>query len=108
MFSEPVCVQFAELLEAMQLPGRARAVYSKLLEINRTHARAGERPLLQTLLSRSPRTACSTQCCPLAIHWHRSTGEVIENRRLNIQPPVRGPDRNYDLLVFEKVSGFVL
>jgi tetratricopeptide (TPR) repeat protein len=40
---EPVYVQFAELFEKMQLPGRARAVYSKLLEINPTHARACER-----------------------------------------------------------------
>ena len=40
---EPVYVQFAELFEKMQLPGRARAVYSKLLEINPTHAKACER-----------------------------------------------------------------
>jgi tetratricopeptide (TPR) repeat protein len=40
---EPVYVQFAELFEEMQLPGRAGAVYSKLLEINPTHARACER-----------------------------------------------------------------
>jgi tetratricopeptide (TPR) repeat protein len=39
---EPVYVQFAELLETMQLPVRARAVYSKLLEINPTHPRACE------------------------------------------------------------------
>jgi tetratricopeptide (TPR) repeat protein len=39
---EPVYVQFAELLEKMQLPERARGVYSKLLEINPTHARACE------------------------------------------------------------------
>jgi hypothetical protein len=42
MFSEPVEVQFAELLETMQLPVRARAVYSKLLEINPTHPKACE------------------------------------------------------------------
>ncbi|HWO36781.1 MAG TPA: HNH endonuclease [Candidatus Acidoferrum sp.] len=42
MFSEPVYVQFAELLETMQLPVRARAVYSKLLEINPTQAKACE------------------------------------------------------------------
>jgi tetratricopeptide (TPR) repeat protein len=40
---ESVYVQFAELLEKMQLPRRARAVYTKLLEINPTHARACER-----------------------------------------------------------------
>src|ERR1035437_3609132 len=40
---EPVYVQFAELFEKMQLSGRARAVYSKLLEINPTHAKACER-----------------------------------------------------------------
>jgi tetratricopeptide (TPR) repeat protein len=40
---EPVYVQFAELLEKMQLPGRTRDVYSKLLEINPLHAKACER-----------------------------------------------------------------
>lgn len=40
---EPVYVQFAELLEKMQLPGRTLAVYSKLLEINPTHAKACQR-----------------------------------------------------------------
>jgi tetratricopeptide (TPR) repeat protein len=40
---EPVYVQYAELLEEMLLPARARAVYSKLLEINPTHAKACER-----------------------------------------------------------------
>ncbi len=40
---EPVYVQFAELLEKMQLPGRTRNVYSKLLEINPLHAKACER-----------------------------------------------------------------
>ena len=40
---EPVYVQFAELFEEMQLPERAGAVYSKLLEINPTHTRACER-----------------------------------------------------------------
>ncbi len=39
---EPVYVQFAELLEFMQLPERIRAVYSKLLEINPTHPKAYE------------------------------------------------------------------
>ena len=39
---EPVYVQFAELLETMQLPVRIRAVYSRLLEINPTHAKACE------------------------------------------------------------------
>ena len=42
-WKEPVYVQFAELLETMQLPVRARAVYSKLLEISPTHAKAYER-----------------------------------------------------------------
>ncbi len=42
-FREPVYVQFAELFEEMQLPSRACAVYSKLLEINPTHAKACER-----------------------------------------------------------------
>lgn len=42
-WKEPVYVQFAELFEKMQLPGRAGAVYTKLLEINPTHARACER-----------------------------------------------------------------
>jgi tetratricopeptide (TPR) repeat protein len=42
-WKESVYIQFAELLEKMQLPRRARAVYSKLLEINPTHARACER-----------------------------------------------------------------
>jgi tetratricopeptide (TPR) repeat protein len=41
-WKEPVYVQFAELLEFMQLPERIRAVYSKLLEINPTHAKACE------------------------------------------------------------------
>ncbi len=40
---ESVYVAFAEFFEALQLPGRARVVYSKLLEINPAHARAGER-----------------------------------------------------------------
>jgi tetratricopeptide (TPR) repeat protein len=40
---EPVYVQFAELLEKMQLPGRTRNIYSKLLEINPLHAKACER-----------------------------------------------------------------
>ena len=42
-WSEPVYVQFAELLEKMQLPRRAATVYSKLREINPTHSRACER-----------------------------------------------------------------
>lgn len=42
MFSEPVCVQFAELLATMQPAVSARAVYSKLLEINPTCATACE------------------------------------------------------------------
>jgi curved DNA-binding protein CbpA len=37
---EPIYTAFAELLEKMQLPGRARAVYSKLLEISPAHAKA--------------------------------------------------------------------
>ena len=41
-WKEPVYVQFAELLEFMQLPERIRAVYSKLLEINPTQAKARE------------------------------------------------------------------
>ncbi len=41
-WKEPVYVQFAELLEFMQLPERIRVVYSKLLEINPTHAKACE------------------------------------------------------------------
>jgi hypothetical protein len=40
---EPVYVQLAEPLEKMHFPGRACAIYSKLLEINPTHARARER-----------------------------------------------------------------
>jgi curved DNA-binding protein CbpA len=40
---ESVYVAFAELFESLQLAGRARAVYSKLLEINPTHAKARER-----------------------------------------------------------------
>jgi tetratricopeptide (TPR) repeat protein len=40
---ESVHAQFAELLEKMQLSGRTRAVYSKLVEINPTHAKACER-----------------------------------------------------------------
>ena len=42
-WNEPVYLQFADLYEKMQLPGRASAVYSKLLEINPTHAKACER-----------------------------------------------------------------
>jgi curved DNA-binding protein CbpA len=42
-WKEPVYVQFAELYEKMQLPRRAAYVYTKLLEINPTHARASER-----------------------------------------------------------------
>jgi tetratricopeptide (TPR) repeat protein len=40
---ESVYVAFAELFESLQLAGRACAVYSKLLEINPTHAKACER-----------------------------------------------------------------
>ncbi len=40
---ESVYVAFAELFESLQLTGRARAVYSKLLEINPTHPKACER-----------------------------------------------------------------
>jgi tetratricopeptide (TPR) repeat protein len=40
---ESVYVPFAELFETMQLPGRACAVYSQLLEINPSHAKACER-----------------------------------------------------------------
>jgi len=39
---EPVYVQFAEQLETMQRPERIRGVYSKLLEINPTHAKGCE------------------------------------------------------------------
>jgi tetratricopeptide (TPR) repeat protein len=39
----PVYLQFAELLEDMQLPERVHAVYSKLLEISPTNARAHQR-----------------------------------------------------------------
>jgi len=42
-WQEPVYVQFAELFEKMELPARARTVYSKLLEINPTHAKARQR-----------------------------------------------------------------
>jgi curved DNA-binding protein CbpA len=40
---ESVYTAFAELLEIMQLPGRARAIYSKLLEISPAHAKALKR-----------------------------------------------------------------
>lgn len=40
---EPVLVQFAELLERMELPLRACEVYSKIVEINPTNAAARER-----------------------------------------------------------------
>ena len=40
---EPVYIQFAELLEEMQLPERAREVYLVLLELNPLHAKACER-----------------------------------------------------------------
>jgi tetratricopeptide (TPR) repeat protein len=40
---EPVLVQFAELLERMELPLRACEVYSKIMEINPTNAAARER-----------------------------------------------------------------
>jgi tetratricopeptide (TPR) repeat protein len=40
---EPVYVQFAELCEKMALPDLTHAVYSKLLDINPTHAKALER-----------------------------------------------------------------
>jgi curved DNA-binding protein CbpA len=40
---ESVYVAFAELFETLRLAGRARAVYSKLLEINPTHAKACDR-----------------------------------------------------------------
>jgi curved DNA-binding protein CbpA len=39
----PVYLQFGELLEEMELPERARHVYSKLLEISPTNAKAHER-----------------------------------------------------------------
>jgi len=42
-WKEPIYVQLAELLEKLQLPASAGAVYSKLLEINPTHATACER-----------------------------------------------------------------
>ena len=38
-----VLVQFAELYEAMQLPSRARLLYTKVLEMNPLHATARER-----------------------------------------------------------------
>jgi tetratricopeptide (TPR) repeat protein len=41
-WKESVYVQLAELFDEMRLPGRARAVYSKLLEINPTHIKACE------------------------------------------------------------------
>jgi curved DNA-binding protein CbpA len=37
---ESIYTAFGELLEIMQLPGRARAIYSKLLEISPAHAKA--------------------------------------------------------------------
>jgi tetratricopeptide (TPR) repeat protein len=40
---EPVYIQFAELLEEMQLPERSREVYLLLLEFNPMHAKARER-----------------------------------------------------------------
>jgi len=40
---EPVYIQFAELLEEMQRPERAREVYLLLLELNPLHAKARER-----------------------------------------------------------------
>jgi curved DNA-binding protein CbpA len=40
---ESIYAAFAELLEIMRLPGRARAVYSKLLEISPAHSKAVER-----------------------------------------------------------------
>jgi tetratricopeptide (TPR) repeat protein len=40
---EPVYIQFAELLEEIQLPERAREVYLVLLELNPLHAKARER-----------------------------------------------------------------
>jgi curved DNA-binding protein CbpA len=40
---ESIYTAFAELLEIMQLRGRARAIYSKLLEISPAHAKALER-----------------------------------------------------------------
>jgi len=39
----PVYLQFGELLEEMELPERARHVYSKLLEVSPTNAKAHER-----------------------------------------------------------------
>jgi curved DNA-binding protein CbpA len=44
----PVYLQFGELLEEMELPERARSVYSKLLEISPTNAKAHERLALLT------------------------------------------------------------
>jgi len=40
---ESIYTAFGELLEIMQLPGRARTIYSKLLEISPAHAKALER-----------------------------------------------------------------
>ncbi len=42
-WKEPVYLQFAELLEKMGLPSRARGVYSRLLDISPEHAKACER-----------------------------------------------------------------
>jgi curved DNA-binding protein CbpA len=42
-WKEPVYLQFAELLEKMELPSRARDVYSKLLDVSPAHAKASER-----------------------------------------------------------------
>ncbi|MGB8525042.1 MAG: DnaJ domain-containing protein [Candidatus Acidiferrales bacterium] len=57
----PVYLQFGELLEEMELPERARSVYSKLLEVSPTDAKAHERLALlepdedgENLLSRTP------------------------------------------------------
>jgi hypothetical protein len=38
-----VYIQFAELLEKMKLPSRARDVYSRLLDVCPEHAKACER-----------------------------------------------------------------
>lgn len=46
-WKEPVYLQFAEFLEKMKLPSRAREVYSRLLDVSPEHAQACER--LETL-----------------------------------------------------------
>jgi curved DNA-binding protein CbpA len=56
-WKESVYVAFAELFESLQLAGRARAVYSKLLEINPTHAKACERLVALTTLEKGEKSS---------------------------------------------------